>query len=238
MILQNNDTVAKLKREMFSAPMPAKTESYSPVSHRNVIEAVYEEAEKRGFQIGSEQYWSSKSGMQMTGKVNIVVPGNDELGMMIGFKNSYDKTIALGFAAGGNVLVCTNGMVTGDITLVRRHTGSIVEEIQSKIITSMEKLEEEFQTIVAQSQRMKSIEISKKDMAELAGRLFIEEELVNTTQLNILKKEIVASEAFPDETVWSMYNHVTEAFKKSHAYSYLNNHLDFHRFMAEEFDFA
>jgi hypothetical protein len=156
--------------------------------------------------------------------------------MMIAVKNSLDKTIALGLAAGGNVLVCTNGMVRGDITLVRRHTGSIVEEVQQKIITSMDKLENEYNILKHQSSIMKSMEISKTEMAKLAGRLFIEEELVNTTQLNILKKEIITSEAFPDENVWSMYNHVTESYKKSHAYTYINNHLEFHGFMEAEFE--
>ena len=236
MILQTADKVASIERELYSAPMPAKTESYTPVAHRNIVDAIFEEADKRGLQIANEQYWSNKGGLQMTGKFNIVVPGDDEFGMMIAVKNSLDKTIALGLAAGGNVLVCTNGMVRGDITLVRRHTGSIVEEVQQKIITSMDKLENEYNILKHQSSIMKSMEISKTEMAKLAGRLFIEEELVNTTQLNILKKEIITSEAFPDENVWSMYNHVTESYKKSHAYTYINNHLEFHGFMEAEFE--
>ena len=236
MILQDKEYLAKVENEIFSAPVPMPTESYAPVSHRNVVNAILEQANKRGFEIASRQYWSNRGGNQVTGKFNIVVPGNDELGMMVAFRNSYDKTMSLGFAAGGNVWICTNGMVSGDITLVRRHTGSIVKEINEKIEVSMNDLEEQFNKFVIESRRMKEIEMSKTAMAELVGKMFVEHDLINTVQLNIIKNEINDSEAFKDDTLWSFYNHITESYKKSHAYHYIDNHIDLHHFVETEFE--
>jgi hypothetical protein len=238
MILQDTETVKRLENEIFSTPVPAKTESYSPVSHESVFNAILEEADKRGLQIKNKQYWVNKGGLQVTAKYNIVVPGDDEFGMMFAGRNSYDKSMSLGFAAGNNVWICTNGMVSGEITLVRRHTGSIARELEEKIQHTFNHLEENYIKLVNDANKMKEIEMPKSTMAELAGRLFIEEEIVNTTQLNILKNEIIASEAFPDENLWSMYNHVTESFKKSHAYTFIDNHIRLHNFVEKEFSLA
>lgn len=224
--------------QLFAVAVPQKTDTYSPVSHKNIIEAIQEEADKRGLEIRNKHYWGSREGTQLTGKFDIVVPGDDELGMMTAFRNSYDKSMSIGFAAGGNVWICTNGQVAGDITLVRRHTGGVVQEIAEKISVSMDQLEDEFKKLQKQNARMKDVTMTKTEMAELAGKLFVEEELLNTTQLNIMKKEILTSENFGDENLWCAYNHVTEAFKKTNAYDYIPNHIELHKYFEREFEDA
>lgn len=236
MILQTIEDAKILEEQIFKAPVPPQTDSYTPVSHANIVNAVQEEADKRGLKIKDKQYWTNRQDQQVTGKFNIIVPGDDEMGMMVAFRNSYDRTMSLGFAAGGNVWICTNGMVSGDITLVRRHTGTIVQEITEKINVSMDQLEDQFATLVTAKEKMKQIEVSKTTMAELAGKMFIQEELINSTQLNIVKQEILTSENFGEENLWSMYNHVTEAYKKSSAYSYIDNHRELHQHFAEKFE--
>lgn len=236
MNLQTPEEAQVLETQIFNAPVPVQTESYTPVSHANIVNAIQEEADKRGMVIRNKQYWTNRKDQQITGKFNIVVPGDDEMGMMVAFRNSYDRTMSLGFAAGGNVWICTNGMVSGDITLVRRHTGSIVSEITEKINVSMDQLEDQFSQLVIAKEKMKQVEVSKTLMAEMAGRMFIQDELINSTQLNIVKQEILTSENFGEENLWSMYNHVTEAYKKSSAYSYIDNHRELHQHFAEQYE--
>lgn len=236
MNLQTLEEAQVLETQIFNAPVPVQTESYTPVSHANIVNAIQEEADKRGMVIRNKQYWTNRKDQQITGKFNIVVPGDDEMGMMVAFRNSYDRTMSLGFAAGGNVWICTNGMVSGDITLVRRHTGSIVSEITEKINVSMDQLEDQFSQLVIAKEKMKQVEVSKTLMAEMAGRMFIQDELINSTQLNIVKQEILTSENFGEENLWSMYNHVTEAYKKSSAYSYIDNHRELHQHFAEQYE--
>lgn len=225
-----------VEQELFKAPVPLKTDSYSPVSHANIITAVQEEADKRGLEIRNKHYWSNREGQQVTGKFNIIVPGDEEMGMMAAFRNSYDKSMSLGFAAGGNVWICTNGMVSGDITIVKRHVGSIVQEVSEKIILSMDQLEDQFETLVKQKNRMKEIEVSKSAMAKLAGQMYIEEEVISLTQINQLKKEISGSENFQDENLWCFYNHITESLKHSTAVTYLDNHIQAHSYIEEKFE--
>lgn len=226
------------EQEILQAIVPGKTDTYSPVAHREIINALEEQCDKRGFEIKSKDYWSNKQGQQVTGKFNIVVPGNDELGMMAAFRNSYDRSMALGFAGGSNVWICLNGQVGGDITLVRRHTGSISDEVQEKIVTSMEHMETEFEKLSKQNNIMKEIELSSRQMAEMVGRMFVEENLLNSTQLNIVKREMTGegTNNFTDNNAWSSYNHVTESYKVSSAYSYIENHIELHQFFEKEFE--
>ncbi|MFV2014027.1 MAG: DUF932 domain-containing protein [Candidatus Heimdallarchaeota archaeon] len=226
-----------IETKIFDALVPAKTDTYSPVSHRNIVEAIQEECDKRGFVIETKEYWENRGSQQVTGKFNIRVSGDDELGMMTAFRNSYDRSMSLGFATGGNVWICLNGQVGGDITLVRRHTGGISTEVEDKIVQSMEHLEEEYQKLSKQNAIMKEMELSSREMAELVGRMFVEENLINSTQLNIVKREMIGegTNHFTDNNVWSSYNNVTEAYKKSSAYSYLDNHIELHQFFEKEF---
>ena len=147
-LLQSVQEVSSFEQQIFGAAIPAQTDSYSPVSHQNIVNAIQEKCDQHGLEIRNKQYWMNKQGQQVTGKFNIGVEGDDELGMMLAFRNSYDKSMSLGFAAGGNVWICTNGLVGGDITLVRRHTGSIVNEVSDKITSSIDSLEDEFTKLV------------------------------------------------------------------------------------------
>ena len=224
------------REQVTAVAVPEKTATYSPVAHADIIDAVYEQVDKRGLEIRQPQFWSNNNGKQVTGKLNIFVPGDEEFGMATMFRNSYDRSMSLGFAAGGNVWICTNGEVSGDITLVRRHVGSIAQEVNDTINSSIDELEKEYQKLSNHNQQMKNIELSRSQMAELVGRIFFEEELVNVTQLSVIKNEFNNSEHFKDNNLWCTYNHVTEAYKKSSAYSYIDYHKQFHNFIVNQFD--
>ena len=133
--------------------------------------------------------------------------------------------------------ICSNGVVSGEIQYVRKHTGSVVQELNSKIINTINQLDEHFQKIIRQSEQLHNIEMSKEQYAELIGRLFIIDKVVIPTQLNIISREIdePSFEDFRDMNAWSLYNHVTYSLKESHPTTYLQQHTEFHSFMEREF---
>jgi hypothetical protein len=80
-------------------------------------------------------------------------------------------------------------------------------------------------------EQMKLKLLDKRQMAELAGRMFIEEKILTANQMSELKKEIYHSEHFKGETLWDFYDHSTHALKKSHPGQIISNHTRVHNFV-------
>lgn len=222
---------------LFNIALPEKTESYSPVSHKNILDATYEQLDRHDLRVISEGFNSNRAGTEVIGYLDINHPALETLGMRLAFRNSYDKSMSVAFAAGSVVWICGNGMVSGEIQYIRKHTGGVVQELNEKIVTTINQLGEHFDRMIRHSEQLHNIEMSKRQYAELMGRLFIIDKLVNPTQMNIISREIdtPSFESFQDMNAWSLYNHVTYSLKESHPTTYLQQHTEFHNFMQAEF---
>lgn len=225
------------KLDLYNVRIPASTDSYSAVSHQNIIEAVYEQLDKRNLQVVKEKYNVAANGDKVIGYFDMNYMGNSEMGMRLAFRNSYDKSMSVAFVAGTQVFICGNGCISGEIQFLRKHTGSVLTELNNKIVTTIEQLEDHFIRTERHSIQMKSIELPKIKAAELYGRMFMVEDIISPTQLSIVKKELnePTHKVFEEETLWSAYNHVTFALKEAHPLNYINQHVNLHKFVEAEY---
>ena len=81
---------------------------------------------------------------------------------------------------------------------------------------------------------MKEIDITKKTCSELLGRMYIEEKMITSTQLDIIKNELYYSKDFTNDTVWDFYNNITESLKTSTINNHLSDHVKVHNFIKKE----
>jgi len=225
------------KLDLYNVRIPASTDSYSAVSHQNIIEAVYEQLDKRNLQVVNEKYNVAANGDKVIGYFDLNYNNNSEMGMRLAFRNSYDKSMSVAFVAGTQVWICENGCISGEIQFLRKHTGSVISELYNKINTTIEQLEDHFLRTERHSIQMKSIELPKIKAAELYGRMFMVEDIISPTQLSIVKKELnePTHKVFEEETLWSAYNHVTFALKEAHPLNYINQHVNLHKFVEAEY---
>ena len=75
--------------------------------------------------------------------------------------------------------------------------------------------------------------MNPQQMGELAGRMFINDNLITATQMGIIKNEIHFSEHFKNLTKWDFYNHCTEALKISHPGAVMQSHINLHQYIME-----
>lgn len=225
------------KEELLCVQVPPSTDTYSAVPHRAIIEVVQEELDRHNLVPVNEKYNTNRQGTQVIGYMDIRHPDNSDLGMRLAFRNSYDKSMSVAFVSGASVWICSNGMISGEEYFLRKHTGSVNQELHEKVVTAINHLDEHFQRMIQHSEEMKRIELPKEEMAKLLGRMYFQENLVTSTQLNIIKKEFEEPqfEQFRDENLWSLYNHVTFSLKQAHPLNYIQQHKDFHTFVEKEF---
>jgi len=214
-------------------PIPQQTRTYKPISHEQLIDLTLESIGKAGFELDAESYSSAREGNVANGRYRIKNVNDSEMQLQIGWQNSYDKSISLKFVIGTHIFICKNGTVFGDIgAFKKKHTGTVQEFTPSAISEYIKRSGDMFARMQKERDQMKEIELTKRLKAELVGRMFMEDEFIQSTQLNIIKKEI-ENPSFnyecPD-SMWELYNHVTHSLKQTHPSFWMTNHIKAHNF--------
>jgi hypothetical protein len=211
--------------ELLMAPVPMGTGSYQPVSNFALVEMVKEGLDKKGMKILNERYSANALLTQMFAVYEIAETDGEQR-LMVGFRNSYDKSLAVGLVSGSSVIVCSNLMLKGDIKILRKHTNGVFNDLSALIHQTIDISYEELESNIKTAQDLKQIEMPRHEMARAAGEMFISKNLITSDQLNIMKREINTSQNFTGETRWDFYNHLTEALKKNHPSTAMQRHIE------------
>lgn len=128
--------------EVKAVPTPGETKSYMPLPHYelavNTMRIGEEMLSVRGFKVDKAQFGLDKDGARMFGVVSFA-NGVQGMGLAVGFRNSYDKSMSAGFAIGGRVFVCDNLAMAGELVVMRRHTGGIIDELRDRLVLTFHK---------------------------------------------------------------------------------------------------
>jgi hypothetical protein len=226
-----------------NAPLPNHGKSYTVISHKQVIDSTIQLLTDSGFVIQKELYRANMNANVAQGiyhilPINTVDPTimeEKELGMMFAWTNSYDKSTRFQCAIGAYVMVCHNGMVAGDMMNFRRkHTGSADHDIRMQISNQIKNGEKYYKRILSDRDAMRNTALSLQEQAEIAGRLYINEDILDAAQMSCVKAELekpTYDYECDQENAWTFYNHVTHALKKAHPRDWLSDSQNFHDFM-------
>ncbi len=211
-------------------PVPEATDSYIPVPHHNLADTLSTIGRDilKGFTLSNEQYALAREGQQMFG---VLAFRNDhvELGLSIGFRNSYDKSMAIGIAVGAEVFVCDNLALTGDITIMRKHTVNVWSSLENIAISTLYRSQQNFRKIVEDSETLKGRMIDDSEAFKMIGLLF-GHGILTPRQLPVVNKEWLnpSYDDFRPRTMWSFYNACTEALKSCPPLVIMEKHISLH----------
>ncbi len=156
--------------------------------------------------------------------------------LQIGWQNSYDKSLSLKFALGTHVFICSNGCVSGDFgAFKKKHHGEVQTFTPSAIVEYIKRAGEAFRLMQTQRDAMKEIEISKRVQAELIGRMIVENQFIESTQLNIIRDELKhpTHDYGCSGSLYELYQFTTFSMKEVHPTLWMKNHIDAHSFFVE-----
>lgn len=231
--MESNNTYNTTKELIISAPVPAQTRTYKPVSHASLIDLTMEGIQKSGFILGRATYSSARDGQIANGKFTITNVADSEMELQVGWQNSYDRSMSLKFAIGTRIFICSNGCVSGDYgAFKKRHKGDIQDFTPGAITEYIKQAGDAFILMQKQREDMKQIEITNRIKAELIGRMMIEDQFISSTQLNIITKELKAPthDYGAKDSLWELYNYTTFAMKEIHPTLWMQNHIQAHKF--------
>jgi hypothetical protein len=226
-------TYSTTKYLLTGAEIPRETRSYKPVTHGQLIDLTMESIHQAGFVLSSEHYSAARKGNVANGRFAIKNVADNEMQLQIGWQNSYDKSLSLKFAVGTRIFICQNGVVSGDYgAFKKKHQGDVQEFTPQAISEYIKSAGDAFLKIQKEREMMKHVEIDARTTAELVGRMILEKQFIESTQLNIIEREIKhpTFDYNSSGTLWQLYQHTTFAMRDVHPTLWMGNHIDAHEF--------
>ena len=214
--------------EVARTDTPCSTDTWRPVPHIDVIEAVTEVIRAHNWNIEGEKFGLAHEGQTMFGVMEISSSSSPGWHRCIGIRNSHDKSFAVGLSAGIVVCVCTNMAFGGTTVIKRRHTsGIILAELIDRAVAS---LEDDFLTVETVSEGLKDAYLKNDDEARSCIVRAAELGVINSCDILPVFHEFKSPshEEFAEPTRWSFLNSITEIIKKyspqrvDHSYLALN----------------
>ena len=207
---------------------PRSTDTWHPVSHIDVIEAVTKVVRAHDWKIEGEKFGLAREGQKMFGVMEIARSSSTEWHRCIGIRNSHDKSFAVGLSAGIVVCVCTNMAFGGTTVIKRRHTSGIVlAELIDRAVAS---LEDDFLTTETVCENLKDVYLKNDDEARSCIVRAAEFGVINSSDILPVFHEFKSPSHmdFKEPTRWSLMNAMTAIVKKytpqrvDHSYLALN----------------
>jgi hypothetical protein len=127
---------------------------------------------------------------------------------------------------GASVLVCDNLALSGDITLMRKHTTNVEADLESLIITAIMKSRTAFHQVKADAHDMQQLPLRDDEAYRLIGLMY-GKGVISPRQIPVVKNEWLKPShiEFRERTLWSFYNAITEALKSTPPRIVMERHL-------------
>jgi hypothetical protein len=237
------DRSSSNKEYLINAPLPDHGESYTVISHEDVINTTQNLIRNSNFRIVSENYRCSTNAQAASGIYFIEHVTEDpdlkdtDLGLMFAWTNSYDKRIRFQCSLGAYVFACHNGMICGELNYARKHTGNANNEYSTQIHSQLNNAKRVFKKVIDDKDALKNMKLSHEKQAEIAAKMFFTENLLSPHQISCVRDEMNKPSynyESDQETAWSFYNHVTHAYKTIHPRDWMKNSKKFHDFIMTE----
>lgn len=232
---KNRATLAQVR----SIPVPKGTRSWNPVSYGEAIDFLKHEATTTiGASIARESYGLNKAGDQMFGTITLDMGRADD-GLAIGFRQSYNKSLALGVAVGAQVFVCDNlcfsSSGAGSFKVVRKNTTNVWGDFLRLVRAQLNGAVEQYRQTTRECDTMKRIPCELDRGYSILG-VMQGRGLLTPRQASVAFGDwrTPRHEAFDRRDVWGLYNAVTEGLKKGPTARTMERHAAAHGFFVKE----
>lgn len=205
------------RRQVERAKTPARSPSWVPVAHHRLLEQVEATIVGTGLSIVNEAHALWGDGMRYFGLLEISNgQAESDYGLVIGLRNSHDKSFPAAIALGSAVFVCDNLAFSAEVSIARRHTRHIERDLPQVVHAAVGRLTDLRGQQDERIRAYKEFEIADRDAHDLMVRA-VDANLLPITQLPVVLSEW-RRPSHPEfevhgRTAWRFHNAVTHAWK-------------------------
>jgi hypothetical protein len=123
------------------ARTPAASQTWVPIAHHRLLEQVEETLVASGMSVLNEAHALWPDGLPYFGLLEVTNgQPHEDYGLVIGLRNSHDKSFPAAIAMGSSVFCCDNLAFCGEVTIARRHTRFIERDLPRIVHTAVARL--------------------------------------------------------------------------------------------------
>ena len=180
--------------ELKQVPLPTGfSKQYVTVAHGYIIDTVKDLLDQNNYEVNETSYRCTNGGEVVQAVYHINHGDDPELGLMFAWSNSYDRSQRFKCAVGAHVFICGNGMLIGDMANYGKvHKGNkkqVLQNVTDHIEIQLKSASNFYDMIKKDKEAMKNICLTEKEMAELMGVLYFQEDLLTSGQLITTKQQ-------------------------------------------------
>jgi len=198
-------------------PTPKPEGSHYPIPHARFARTVREALLATGLGIAKEQHSVDNKGQRYFGLLDLHREAESEdYRLIVGLRNSHDKTFAAGLCAGNRALVCDNLSFSNEIVLARRHTRYIGDDLQRLVFDAVGRLRQAHAKQDERISRYKLRTFSDHMVHDLLIRSVDAKVIPNARVPEVLREWRTPShvEFAVDRDAWRLFNAYTEVLKR------------------------
>jgi len=206
------------RQELLALDTPVSASaSHTIIPHAEVVERVAESLAYRKINILKDEYAIANKGARMFGTMTLDIQ-DQGVNLVLGLRNSHDKSFSLGLIAGFRVFVCDNLAFHGSFTAIAtKHSKNMLAELSDKIAIGVDRTQRHFQPMLDQINVWKDHDLTDGEAKSVIYRAFVMGELDAPERLAPdVHQEYFnpRHEEFAPRNLWSLQNAFTEVFKK------------------------
>jgi hypothetical protein len=205
------------RTQLEAIPLPARTKSWVPIAHGQLLTQVQAALEANHLRVVTEAHAIAKDGNRYFGLLQVANGHDDtDFGLVVGLRNSHDKTFPAGLTIGASVFVCDNLSFSGEVKIARKHTVNVNRDLPGLVNRAVGRLVDLRQGQAIRFQSYKSREIGQVEAHDLLIRA-VDARVLPVTRLPDVLAEWrnpshpeFAADGF---TAWRLFNAFTETLK-------------------------
>jgi hypothetical protein len=202
--------------QIAAVAVPPRTRTWVPVAHHRLLAGVRSSLEGAGLSVVHEAHGLTGDGARYFGLLQVANGHNpDDFGLVVGLRNSHDKSFPAGLAVGAAVFVCDNLSFSGEVRLARKHTAHVERDLPQLIDRAVGQLGDLRRTQEGRFRAYKGRELADREAHDLVIRALDARVLPVTKLPDVLRewREPRHPEFRQGRTAWRLFNAFTEALK-------------------------
>jgi hypothetical protein len=199
------------------AQTPAASTTWVPVPHHRLLEQVESTLVAGGMSVANEAHALWNDGLRYFGLLEVTNgQPHDDYGLVIGLRNSHDKSFPAAIAMGSAVFICDNLAFSAEVTIARRHTRFIERDLPRIVHTAVGRLADMRGQQDERIRTYKETELSDPAAHDLVIRA-VDANVLPVTQVPGVLGEwrTPSHEEFAEDgkTLWRFHNAMTHVWK-------------------------
>jgi hypothetical protein len=207
------------REQVFETPTPEATETWTPIPHSTLLSLVTAAITASGQVITREGFGLWRNGQRFFGVMEVRNgQRHDDYSMLVGVRNSHDRSFAASLGLGTRVFVCDNQAFSAEVQIARIHSKFILRDLPGLVDKGVALLHDKRGYQDRRIDAYKGYALGDKDAHDIVIRA-LRARIINVQRVD----KVVAQwyepdhDAFAPRNAWSLFNDFTEALKGSGA---------------------